>query len=74
MEEKQHLFPLATYFPKRKGGMGESVPRQVDKNYGVPEDIEVGNSQGGRKDKHLFFFPFSAFHSLSHIQHFFFFL
>jgi len=42
----------------------ESVPRQVDKNSGVPkeerwvwalkEEIGVWNSQGGGKDKHLF--------------------
>ena len=44
--------------------MRESVPRQVDKKSRVPEEkgsgaleVEIGvwNSQGGGKDKHLFF-------------------
>ena len=63
---------------KEKGGMRESIPRQVDKKSGVPkeekrgsgaleEEIEVWNSQGGGKDKH--FFP-TTFLSLSHIKHF----
>ena len=49
---------------KEKGGMRESIPRQVDKKSRVPEEkgsealeVEIGvwNSQGGGKDKHLFF-------------------
>ena len=60
---------------KEKGGMRESVPRQVDKKSRGPqgregglgllrrregsgvleEEIEVWNSQGGGKDKYLFF-------------------
>ena len=37
--------------------MRESIPRQVDKKSGVPEeDRGVWNSQGGGKDKCLFFF------------------
>ena len=36
--------------------MRESIPRQVDKKSGVPEeDRGVWNSQGGGKDKHFFF-------------------
>ena len=45
----------------------ESIPRQVDKKFGVPEEEKgvwgsqsrdgVWNSQGGGKDKHLFFSP-----------------
>ena len=46
--------------------MRESIPRQVDKKSKVPKEekrgsgalegeIEVWNSQGGRKDKHRFF-------------------
>ena len=37
--------------------MRESIPRQVDKKSRVPaeEEIEIWNSQGGGKDKHLFF-------------------
>ena len=61
--------------------MRESIPRQVDRKPGVPEEerggsgaleeeIGVWNSQGGRKDKHLFF---STFLSLRHLKHFFFF-
>ena len=48
--------------------MKESIPRQVDKKSGVPEEekgvwgsqggIGVWNSQGGVKDKFLFFFFF----------------
>ena len=62
--------------------MRESVPRQVEKKSRVSrkrkgpgvleEEIGVWNSQGGGKDKGLFFFP-STFLSLSHIKHFFFF-
>ena len=49
----------------------ESVPRQVDKKSRVPEEERgVWDSQGGGKDKHLFF-P-STFLSLSHIKLFFF--
>jgi len=56
------LFDINTRFPLR-----ESIPRQVDKKSGspggdrglelggVPEEIGVWNSQGGGKDKHLFF-------------------
>ena len=64
--------------------MRESVPRQVDKKSGVPEEekgsgtlkaeIGVWNSQEGGKNK-LFFFFFrlclSTFLSLSHIKRFF---
>ena len=40
---------------KEKGGMRESIPRQVDKS-GVPEEEKgVWGSQGGGKDK--LFFP-----------------
>ena len=50
--------------------MRESIPRQVDKKSGVPEEERgVWNSQGGGKDK-LFFSP-SIFLSLSHIKRFF---
>ena len=57
---------------KEKGGMRESIPRQVDRSPGSPrrrkesgalkEEIGVWNSQGGGKDKHLFFF--FSLHSL----------
>ena len=48
----------------------ESIPRQVDKTSGIPrEETRVWNSQGGGKDKHLFFT--SVFLSLSHIKCFF---
>ena len=63
---------------KEKGGIRESIPRQVDKKFGVPEEeigawgseeeIWVWNYQGEGKDKHLFF---STFLSLSNIKHFF---
>ena len=56
---------------KEKGGMKESIPRQVDKKSGVPEEEKgVWGSQGGGKDKILFFFP-STFLSLTHIKCFF---
>ena len=44
----------------------ESIPRQVDKKSGVPEEEVIGvwKSQGGGKNKHLFFSPFL---SLSHM-------
>ena len=33
---------------KEKGGMKESIPRQVDKKSGVPEEVKgVWDSQGG---------------------------
>ena len=49
----------------------ESIPGQVDKKSGVPEEEKgVWNFQGGGKDKRLFF-P-STFLSLSHIKTFFF--
>ena len=49
----------------------ESIPRQVDKKPSIPEEErEVCGSQGGRKDKCLFFFSLSTFLSLSHIKHF----
>ena len=70
---------------KEKGGLSESIPRQIDKS-GVPkeekgvggpqegdgsgafkEETGVWNSQGGGKDKRLFFF-FSTFLCLSHIK------
>ena len=36
--------------------MRESIPRQVDKKSGVPEEEKgVWGSQGGEKDKLLFF-------------------
>ena len=38
----------------------------------LEEERGVCNSQGGGKDKHLFFFFNSTFLSLSHIKHFFF--
>ena len=48
--------------------MREPIPWQLDKKSGALEgEIGVWNSQGGRKDKHLFFF-FSTFFSLSHIK------
>ena len=41
--------------------MRESIPRQVDKKSGVPEeDRGVWNSQGGGKGK-LFFFSLSLY-------------
>ena len=56
----------------------ESIPRQIDKKSGslrrrkrpgaFEAEIGVWNSQGGGKDKHLFF---STFLSLSHIKCFF---
>ena len=59
----------------------ESIPRQVDKKSRVPEEerevwalkeeIGVWNSQGGGKDKCLFFFFSFTFLSLSHIKGFF---
>ena len=61
---------------KEKGGMRESIPRQVDKKSRVPEEEKgVWGSQGGdrglefsrRKEGHFFLF---IFHNLSHIQHF----
>ena len=36
---------------KEKGGMRESIPRQIDKKSRVPKERGVWNSQGGRKDK-----------------------
>ena len=56
-------FPWQHNSPKRKGGVRESIPRQVDKRPRVPkergpgvpdEKTGVWNSQGGGKDK-LFF-------------------
>ena len=45
----------------------EPIPRQVDKKSRVPEEEKgVWNSQGRRKDKHLFFS--CTFLSLSHIK------
>ena len=40
---------------KEKRGMKESFPRQVDKKTKGPQEREVWNSQGGRKEN--FFFP-----------------
>ena len=52
--------------------MRESIPRQVDKKSGFPEEeTGVWNSQGGGKDKCLF--PPLQFLSLGHIKCFFFF-
>ena len=43
---------------KEKGGMRESIPRQVDKKSGVPkEERGVWGSQGGGKD--ILFFSLS---------------
>ena len=60
--------------------MRESIPRQVNKKSGVPEEEKgVWGSRGGdrglefsrrRKRQMLFFFP-STFVSLSHIKYFF---
>ena len=49
----------------------QSIRRQVDKKSGEAEERGVWSSQGGGKDKHLFF---STFLSLSHLKHFSFFL
>ena len=60
--------------------MRESVPRQVDNKSGVPEEeregsgaleeeIDIWNSQGGKKDKCLFFL--STFLSFSLIKYLF---
>ena len=65
---------------KEKGGMKESIPRQVDKKSGVPEEEKgVWGTQGGdrglefsRRRKGQTFFP-STFLSLSHIKRLFFF-
>ena len=64
---------------KEKGGMRESIPRQVVEKSRVPEEEKgVWGCQGGDrglefsrrgKDK-LFFFFFSTFLSLSHIKRF----
>ena len=43
----------------------ESLPRQVDKSRVSEKEIEIWKSQGGGKDRRLFFF--STFLSLSHI-------
>ena len=51
------LFPRQHNSPKRKGGMRESFPRQVDKKSGVPKEREVWDIQGGRKENFLTFFP-----------------
>ena len=40
---------------KEKGGMRESIPRQVEKKSRGPHGERGWNSQGGRKDK--LFFP-----------------
>ena len=62
---------------KEKGGMRESIPRQVDKKSGVPEEREVWGSRGAdrglkfsRRKRQTFFFP-STFLSFSHIKRFF---
>ena len=60
--------------------MRESVPRQVDRKSGAPEEERgVWGSQGGdgglefsRRRKGQTFFFLSEFLSLSHIKHFFF--
>ena len=36
--------------------VSESMPRQVDKKSGVPEERGIWGSQGGGKDKLFFFF------------------
>ena len=55
---------------KEKGENERSIPSHVDKKSGCPEEeTGVWNSQGGGKDKCLFFF--SAFFNLSHIKRFF---
>ena len=56
---------------KEKGGMRESIPRQVDKKFEVPkEERGVWNSQGGRKDRFFSstFLQFSSVLSLSHVR------
>jgi len=68
---------------KEKGGMRESIPRQVDKKSRVPkEEKGVWGSQSGdrglefsrrRKGQTSFFFFLSTFLSLSYIKNFFFF-
>ena len=68
-----------TILLKERGGVRESIPRQVDKKFRFPgeergsgaleEERRVWNSQGGEKDKRLFF---STYISLSHIKRFFF--
>ena len=51
----------------REKGEKESIPSQVDKKSGFPEEeTGVWNSGGGGKDKRLFFF--STFLNLSHIN------
>ena len=55
-----------TILLKEKGGVRESIPRQVDKKFrfleeergsgALEEEIRVWNSQGGGKDKCLFLF------------------
>ena len=66
---------------KEKGGMRESIPRQIDKKFRVPQE-EKGDwgSQSGdwgseilKEEKRTNVFS-SAFLSLSHIKCFFFFL
>ena len=58
---------------KEKGGMRESVTRQVDKKSGGPRG-ERGLEFSRRRKGQLFcFFYFSAFLSLSHMKLFFFF-
>ena len=47
----------------------ESVPKQVDKKSGGSQGERVWSSQGGGKDKHLFFSTFLSL--LSHLKHFF---
>ena len=67
---------------KEKGGMRESIPRQVDKKSQVPEEERgLWGSGGGnkglkfsrRKGQTSFFFFLSTFLSLSYIKNFFFF-
>ena len=68
---------------KEKGGMRESIPRQVDKKFGVPKeekgvwgsqsrdrDLEFSRRRKGQTSQTSFFF-LSTFLSLSHIKHFF---
>ena len=62
-----------TILLKEKGGIRESIPRQVDKKSRGPQG-ERGMEFSRRKGQtFLFVFFFSAFLSLSHMKLFFFF-
>ena len=55
--QRTHLFEKTLILGKIAGGKGmkESFPRQVDKKTKGPQERQVWNSQGGRKEN--FFFP-----------------